>query len=208
VFSSTREKLVLFFGIRSRPQSFTRPDGSLSTPLISAGVSASMRVSLTVGSTARSLSEALTYDEMGWLLGRTAGNYSNGPLNSSAPMIQIVANAFRVGIASAKSSIGSTDCEFSEWMSDTAVACRVSYSWSGLSRSIVMTAGIRADTSTETFSFDGALLQSLAGHRSLASMEDMVTMIGSELGVMGLTDKARVGVTACEATEWKSTTFQ
>eukprot|EP00961_Rhodomonas_salina_P123154 1658811-Rhodomonas_salina.1 len=86
------------------------------------GMLGSMGIGLTVGQMGGSLSEASSYDHDTWVdANRTS---SNIPVMSNGTAVRILAAAFGAGEISAKSSVGSTACESSTWMSESAIACR------------------------------------------------------------------------------------
>jgi hypothetical protein len=102
--------------------------------------------------------------------------------------------------------LGGTGCESTEWWSETSVRCRTSHgAWS--TRRLVMTAGERAGTATDAFSFDRPVISLVSRINHVTTGSVSLTLHGSSF--WSLSDaslRARVESTACESSVWKSTT--
>ena len=100
---------------------------------------------------------------------------------------------------------GQTGCEATEWESDTSMRCKVGQGVSG-TRRVVMTAGQRSGSVTESMSTDMIGLSVLSSLNRLAVGSESVTVHGTSMGNAGYTGRGREGQTGCEATEWESET--
>ena len=103
-----------------------------------------------------------------------------------------------------KGRIGGSACEQTIWDAQTALRCKVPAGIRG-TRKIVATAGRRAGSRTEIFSYDGPPGVSAMGPLNRAvTGSQVVTVSGLRFGMKDYTNKLRFGVTACEYTEWFS----
>ena len=102
---------------------------------------------------------------------------------------------------------GQTGCEGSEWESETSVRCLASIG-SKKSRRFVMTAGVRAGSVSEAWSYDSPARMSLiTASNVVGTGGTSVTVYGRSIGgTKGFSHKSRAGHTACEGTEWQSDT--
>jgi hypothetical protein len=113
-------------------------------------------------------------------------------------------NAFVGQMHSLRVRIGRTKSQETRWLSTSAVLCNLA-TGSGLTLAVVLTVGQTVQSATEVFSYFGSLISGLAksnaAHNSIAIMLHVVSMdmIGNSL-------KGRMGVSACEAMEWRSST--
>jgi large repetitive protein len=100
---------------------------------------------------------------------------------------------------------GHTGCEASEWVSDSAVRCKIGQGAGGTRRGVV-TAGERGGSGTEAWSYDAAGGMSRVAVSNVGgSGGALVTVHGRNLGGKGgYTVGARSGHTGCEASEWVS----
>jgi hypothetical protein len=100
---------------------------------------------------------------------------------------------------------GHTGCEASEWVSDSAVRCKIGQG-AGETRREVVTAGQRGGSATEAWSYDAAGGMSRVAVSNVGgSGGASVTVHGRNLGGKGgYTVGARAGHTGCEASTWVS----
>ena len=101
--------------------------------------------------------------------------------------------------------VGVSACEVTDWQSDTSVVCRIGHGVSG-TRRVTVTAGELVGTRTEFYSFDVPSLSVLTRGNWLATGSASVTVQGSSFGHLSYTQSIRVGVSACEVTDWQTDT--
>ena len=104
--------------------------------------------------------------------------------------------------------IGGTACEKTEWMTDKSLRCRVA---AGLraSATLVSTAALVVGSATEAFSYDLASLSTIFAANAPpvgGGVNGSVTIAAHNLAQYQASLAARVGGTACEASEWTSST--
>ncbi|KAJ1478483.1 hypothetical protein T484DRAFT_1904516 [Baffinella frigidus] len=100
--------------------------------------------------------------------------------------------------------VGGTACAGSEWVSDSALVCRVAPSLSGGLMPIVVSVVGEVSTSTLLFSYNGpVVLDALERSLSLVSASH-VTLTGSGFGAHDYTVGASMGPFGCTATSWLS----
>ena len=96
---------------------------------------------------------------------------------------------------------GGTGCEGTEWVSDSAVRCRVGEGAGGTRRAVV-TAGGRGGSVTDAWSTDVAGMSVKGGVNVVGVGGASVTVHGWSMGKTGYTGRVREGGTGCEGTEW------
>ena len=112
-------------------------------------------------------------------------------------------SSFGLGGYSGRVRVGLSGCEASEWVSDSAVKCRVSSGVRG-TRGVSVTVGERVGSVSEAYSFDAATLSVLRVGNRAATGSASVTVQGAGFGLVDYSGGVRVGLSACEASEWVS----
>ena len=162
------------------------------------GTEGTMRVSVTVGMQVGSLTVGVSYS-----LPTVSTVYAT---NQVAVSQTVTVHGGLVGAAdySGGARVGATACEATEWISASAVGCKVG---SGVGRTmrVGMTAGVQAGSLTEAVCFDlGYGVVPGPDSSNVAWSISSVTISGALMGSSGYSDRARAGSTACEATDWTS----
>ena len=129
--------------------------------------------------------------------------YGDQPL--SRPM-SFTVRGENMGYASytAQMRLGQSTCSASDWTSDTTMQCRSVFAGRfavGANCGLVLTVAEKVGTSTTVFTF--------AAGKVTGSTSNAPTMGGSLITISGMhgisaTQKARIGDTACRATQWQS----
>jgi hypothetical protein len=151
--------------------------------------------------------------------GRRAGSVTQS-LSIVAFSISLVLRANRGGTGSSSVTIygaglgpmshtvsmrlGMTTCERTAWQSDTSVRCQLGFS-SLQTRHIVITAGVQASSTTQSFSHDRLHLSGVGIYRNIFPfVPPLLTIFGMSFGLTDDSPVARVGQTTCEASIWTS----
>jgi len=101
---------------------------------------------------------------------------------------------------------GSSQCEGTEWESETSVRCLVGHGARG-TRRVVMTAGDRFGSLSTIFSFDLPAVSVSLGRNSAGTGSVSFTLVGSGLGLSSWTGRVVSGSwTRAESSEWSSET--
>ena len=165
--------------------------------LTPSGVKGTMKLVVTAGIRAGTLTEAFSFD----VPSLSVLEVGNRATTGSASVTVHGSNFGNFSYTQA-ARVGDTACEATDWTSDTTVICKLSAGVRG-TRRVVMTAGVRAGTLTEAFSFDGpSLLYYSASSDMVAVGGSAIDILGSNFGTASYTQRSRVRSTACEATEW------
>ena len=167
----------------------------------SEGTRGTQRVAVTVGERAGTATEAWSVD----LATVSAATRTNRAGTGSA---SVTVQGSNLGLADYTSAgrLGGTGCESTEWWSETSVRCRTT-DGARSTRRLVMTAGERAGTATDAFSFDRPVISLVSRINHVTTGSVSLTLHGSSF--WSLSDaslRARVESTACESSVWKSTT--
>ena len=112
------------------------------------------------------------------------------------------------GLAGGGGGGGSTASEATDWLSDTALVLKMARKAAG-THLFSLTAGARVSSVSEAVSYDRAMLVAVVAFEEAATGSKSVTVLGNGLGavnVTGYTQGVRIGFTACEATDWISST--
>ena len=104
-----------------------------------------------------------------------------------------------------KAREGHTGCESTQWESDSAVRCLIGHGARG-TRRVVMTAGERRGSVTQTWSVDSAALSVMRRRNRAGTGSASITVHGANMGLVAYTGRAREGHTGCETTVWESET--
>ena len=169
--------------------------------IVGHGTRGTRRVAVTAGDRAGSVSQTFSVDVPVLSVMFPTNNPTTGVL-----MCTLRGSFLGLMGDSQKGRIGGSACEQTIWEAQTALRCKVPAGIRG-TRKIVATAGRRAGTRTEIFSYDGPPGVSAMGllNRAVTGAQ-VVTVTGLRFGMKDYTDKLRFGVTACEYTEWFSDT--
>eukprot|EP00286_Rhodomonas_abbreviata_P024601 CAMPEP_0181297044 /NCGR_PEP_ID=MMETSP1101-20121128/5026_1 /TAXON_ID=46948 /ORGANISM="Rhodomonas abbreviata, Strain Caron Lab Isolate" /LENGTH=505 /DNA_ID=CAMNT_0023401947 /DNA_START=215 /DNA_END=1732 /DNA_ORIENTATION=+ len=166
----------------------------------SSGVRGTLRLGLTVGDQAGSLTEALSYGRVEI----STVNVLNRMFSSSTPISMRGSSFGLIGLSS-KSAIGFTACEASVWESDTAMRCRLVGSFTGTLK-LSLTSGASSGSMTQAMSYDGISVSGVHPQNLASTGSVSVTISGATLGLAQFSPHTRVGPSACETTDWTSAT--
>eukprot|EP00961_Rhodomonas_salina_P164202 2211802-Rhodomonas_salina.1 len=98
-----------------------------------------------------------------------------------------------------------THCEASVWNADTSIRCKLASGSRGTLR-MVATAVFRVGTLTEAWTYDQSSISLSSYANTCGSLARSVTVSGMNLGDYHVSQRGRIGRTACEATNWMSDT--
>ena len=101
---------------------------------------------------------------------------------------------------------GHTGCEATEWMSGTALRCRIGESVKGSKRAVGTIDGRQVGTITQAWSVDLSEMSGMMNMNLGIKVPFAMTMYSASMAMAGYTEKAREGSTGCEGTEWESET--
>merc|ERR1711871_1868978 len=99
--------------------------------------------------------------------------------------------------------VGGSACESSVWSDDYMVVC-VSAAGAGVAKSVSVSVEAQVGSMSATVSFDAPMVSSSSGVNGPASGGAGVTMLGAGFGLSDYSMKVRVGLTACNISEWTS----
>ena len=132
--------------------------------------------------------------------------HGNLPSNGDS-MVTISGRSFATSTATPASSIGTTSCQLTTWISDSSLLCK---SPQGImaSRHLVVTAGIRGGTMTDSLSYDTPRLSLVSYWNVPTSGNANVTVYGAaaSFGISDYTLTSRVMCTGMERSAWISDT--
>jgi len=101
---------------------------------------------------------------------------------------------------------GHTGCESTDWVSGTAVRCRIGQSEKGSRTAAVTHSGQQVGTITRAWSVDLPDVRGIMGINHGSQAPSAMTLYGKNMGTAGDTGRSREGSTGCEGTEWGSET--
>jgi len=101
---------------------------------------------------------------------------------------------------------GHTGCEATEWVSGTALRCRIGESVKGSKRAVVTLDGQQVSTFTQAWSVHLAEMSGMKNMNLGIKVPLAMTVYSASMAMAGYTEKAREGSTGCEGTEWESET--
>ncbi|KAJ1465477.1 hypothetical protein T484DRAFT_1864633, partial [Baffinella frigidus] len=185
------------------------------------GLMMTVRLAITAGVHAGSVTEAVSYDaavissitnrnsttgEMGGPDG-VQGNANLLPKGG----IELVLYGQGIGLEdyTAAARTGLEGCESSEWVSDSSLFCKTGFGLGG-STSVAITAGVRVDTMTAVLSYNSPVLSgggnatTFGRSNSPSTGSVSMTIVGAGFAINDYSQRSRVGGTACEATSWES----
>ena len=167
------------------------------------GADGSRSLVITAGVQSGTMSEALSFDGVGFGLAmRNAGRGAGAVLS-----LEMTGSEMGGAWSSMSASVGTTACEATTWASSSMLLCRVSAvgSASGGSAAVMLTAGIVAVGSmTGGMSFDKLGVSAIRRENGAEGAGSLVTVSGSGLGRHGSSVWGGLGGSACEASEWGS----
>ena len=183
------------------------------------GVGGTLRVAVTAGVRSGTLTEVALYDVPTPLTpeGLTSVVTQDHALAAEGvEQYHLTHAALRPADYTSRVRVGSTACEASEWVSDTAVICFTAAGYSGTLR-VAVTAGVQVGTISEAVSYDMPRTQGVSdaamANRPPTSSDSVsvenvtLTLSAVHYGTSDYTVAGRVGGlghTACESTEWAS----
>ena len=168
------------------------------------GSRGSLVVSVTSGQIPGSHSKILSYDA-GVVSGSSVMNSAGGQLQklwrTSSRQLAVVLS----GVA----RLGNSACELTEWLSETAVRVRALSGFTmQRSAGAIVTSGLRYDSISGMFSFDGAeQISALSSHNGATSALHTFGLIGfgvAQYYCRDFTFRSRIGNSGCERTTWIS----
>ncbi|KAJ1475837.1 hypothetical protein T484DRAFT_1827001 [Baffinella frigidus] len=184
------------------------------------GLMMTVRLAITAGVHAGSVTEAVSYDAavMSSITNRNSttveiggpdGVQGNANLMTKGG-VELVLYGTGIGMEdyTAAARTGPEGCESSEWVSDSSLFCKTGFGL-GRSTSVAITAGVRVGTMTAVLSYNSPALSgggnaTFGRNNSPSTGSVSMTVVGSSLGLLDYTGAWRVGSTACEASEWES----
>ena len=175
--------------------------------LSSGGLVATLRVAVTAGIRAGSVTEGLSFDVPMLDEALRANTPSTGAVSLTVLGSNLAHSAY-----SPAARLAATACEASAWESDSSVRCLTAGGAFATAR-VAVTAGARAGSMTEATSYDtpqpGHVVNDPASpDNSTANGSPSggaaLRVTASGLGVQRYSHAARVGASACEATRWES----
>ena len=171
--------------------------------LSAAGTSRSSRLSVTFGNNVGSASDSITFDAPFISVGQVLNQPS--VQGRSVPTMLNGLNFMRTSITGAH-TFGKSACEFSTWLSDTAVSVKAAGGLSK-SRSIVMTILSHTGSATQVASYDPLDISSMrTTNQPSGAIGRMELLVISDIFTRHYTSSSRFGYTACAQTVWSSST--
>jgi hypothetical protein len=165
------------------------------------GAQGTRRVTVSVGSSAASLSTAFSVDTT-----TLSSAQKRNTVGSGSTSITIHGAGFGHMTLTSHMRVGQTSCEVTEWISDSTVSA-FSARVEGKTRRVMVTAGERVSSASAVFSADIATVSTISGYNRGVTGSVSVTLFGAGLvGGVGFTSAGKTGQTACESTEWHSST--
>ncbi|KAJ1479450.1 hypothetical protein T484DRAFT_1814225, partial [Baffinella frigidus] len=162
-----------------------------------AGVGATLRVAVTVGEKVGSVTEAVSY-QSGVLTYNPRGKQPASGFKGT-----LVGRDFGTFDTSVLARVGGTAQEATAWGGDTSVECRVAQGVGGTMR-VAVTVGGGVSSGTEAVSYDvTTAVEGYRGNAAPAGNESKFVSVTS-IGYSDYTSSARLGASACEASEWLS----
>ena len=161
------------------------------------GHGATMRTIVTAGGRVGSLSNSLSFDRPTI----SSLKLPNVPAMLSSPLI-LSGSGFESSEVSFSAKASYTACESTVWNSTSALNCQ-SAQGSHASVKVHITAGMQLGTTSRALSHDGPAVATLGNFSNIPAVANIrVALLGTSLGSVHSTIKARTGGSACESTEW------
>ena len=166
----------------------------------SAGLGAGLRVAVSAGEQAGSLSLAASYDAA------SASSVAASNLPSSGGVSVTVVGRGGLGArgGSVGARIGVSACGGSVWASDSGVFCRGTSPGVGAGYGVAITSWSRVGSLSFAWSYNAVCLSAISVN-NVSGTEGFISVVGcGGLGSMGRSAQVRIGGSACGASEWLS----
>eukprot|EP00961_Rhodomonas_salina_P288870 3903804-Rhodomonas_salina.1 len=161
---------------------------------VASGIGGTLALILSGGDQVGSISECLSFDTSGF------GRLSLGNSPSSGSLSVTVSGQGLGSVeVSQTSRFGGSAGEASGWISDSSIVCAVPSSASGTT-TVVLTASSLVASLSQALSFEKATVGTVFYNTSA-----LVNITGSNFGSWDISSTAQLGGTACESSEWSST---
>ena len=175
---------------------------------VAAGTAEELGVTVTVATKFSTLTDAFTYDRV-TPIGPLQGALASGP-SSNAPMlggtlVTVVASNFGHSGYSGVARVGSSACQSSSWVSESAIVCKES---TGLANShaIIMSLAKQQATLSVAFTYNRPALRGSTATNQASDPTGPLTVFGENFGAYRSSARARVAGTSAQATYWFSDT--
>jgi hypothetical protein len=155
-------------------------------------------VMLTPGERGGSVSGAWSVDVGGVSMGRRGNRAGTG---SASVTVHGAVIGFLFASGSARG--GATECEASQWESETSVRCLIGRGVQG-SRRVVVTTGGRSGSASGSLSFDNVVAHYSIHRNCVGTGSSSLTVYGTGIGQSSSTTHLRLASTDSEATDWWS----
>ena len=172
------------------------------------GFGSTTPIIVTAGRSSASLTEAFSSD----LRGGSALRYGNAPSHAAAgyslsPLFHLLLERMEASSrdVSLASRAGLTNCEFTTWRSQTAIACR-SVSAFSASRQIILTSGRGVSSLTQMLSMDKPRISACSSTNLAVNVPKELVFQDNVVLQTDFSQSARVAKSACEASYWLSST--
>lgn len=164
------------------------------------GVRGTRRVTMTAGMRGGSVTQGFSVDTIHLSVVRRSNRAGTGSGS-------VTVHGLGMGVMrySSRGRQGHTQCEATDWESETSVRCRLGHG-AGLSRRLMITVGERSGSLSQMWSTDVTGLSIVRRSNRAGTGASLVTLHGTSLGSAHYTAKARGGHTGCEGTDWESET--
>ena len=126
---------------------------------------------------------------------------------ASGTLMSIIGDSFWTGGASPMGRVGSTGCELSAWMSETAMRCKAAVG-RGTSGGLTVTLGSVTGSGSDVVSYDGTEVSGASARNGMSTQSRVVTIAGRGLGIMSPSGaiSVRHGWTGSAMSSWLSDT--
>jgi hypothetical protein len=164
------------------------------------GASTGELVAVSIGAVIGTRTVVFTYDApvSSWLI------MSNNPVSGGGGMT-IHGRNFGPSDSKPAVVIGESGCRLAEWISDTAVTCRVLPGVGGL-HTVAVTVGRNVGTQTAAFSYDSPLSTFVSAPNAPTSGTTSITIFGMNFGNTASSAAATLVDSACKSLQYKSDT--
>lgn len=168
--------------------------------MISYGTRGTRRIIMTVGELAGSISQVWSFDRSSVSFVRRANRAGTGSAS-------VTVHGSMLGHATLtyRGRIEHTANEVTDWESETSIRCLTGQGRRG-SRRILITAGERSGSVTQSWSLDLVIMSVLCRGNAAVTGSASVTVHGSAIGLKSYTGSLRTGHTGSESTQWESDT--
>ena len=168
---------------------------------VAPGVGRMLAVVLTAGEQTSTMSSFYSFD--------AASIHTSSQVNGAASggnAIPWTGQSFGLGINSISMRQGYSQCAATLWQSDSALTCKDMSGSSGRASAVVVSIfGVKDQTLTNAFSYDGPKVSRVDGDIALLRVSEIL-LSGTNFGLSDITLSAVLGATGCAATSWLSDT--